>query len=126
MHVCSKMKAVCVTLCLIPLPLFHGPRIPLTAISIGLWANKEVCCHDNLTACLPVMLHGAPHQPVVGVVYNFVTDELFAAQKGKGATVNSEPLHVSQCTGEYVYACMCVAFTPSSLVNLSSLVNPVC
>lgn len=61
-----------------------------------------------LTLCLSVMLHSAPHQPIVGVVYNFVTEELFAAQTGKGATVNGKPLLVSQCTGESVCQRACV------------------
>ena len=43
------------------------------------------------------------YQPVVGVVYNFVTDELYAAEKGKGATVNGKPLRVSQCTGAVLH-----------------------
>lgn len=38
-------------------------------------------------------------QVVVGVVYNFILDQLFAAKKGGGATMNGEPIHVSQCTG---------------------------
>ncbi len=36
---------------------------------------------------------------VVGVVYNPVLDELFAARRGGGATLNGQPIHVSQ-TGE--------------------------
>ena len=39
------------------------------------------------------------HQSVVGVVYNFALDQLFAAKKGAGATMNEDPIHVSQCTG---------------------------
>ena len=49
-------------------------------MSIGLAVNKE---------------------SVVGVVYNFHLDQLFAAKKGGGATMNGKPIHVSQCTGEY-------------------------
>ena len=37
--------------------------------------------------------------PVVGVVYNFVMDQMFAARKGGGATMNGAPIHVSKCTG---------------------------
>ena len=39
-------------------------------------------------------------QSVVGVIYNFVLNQLFAAKKGGGATMNGEPIHVSSCTGE--------------------------
>ena len=38
-------------------------------------------------------------QTVVGVVYNFVFDQLYAAKKGGGATMNGKPIHVSSCTG---------------------------
>ncbi len=34
-------------------------------------------------------------RPVVGVVYNPLLDELFAAQRGRGATLNGQPIHVS-------------------------------
>jgi len=33
---------------------------------------------------------------VAGVVYNPFTDEMFTAQKGKGAFLNGEPIHVSE------------------------------
>jgi len=51
----------------------HG--IPFCAISIGIWEDGE---------------------PVAGVVYNPILDELFYAEKGKGATCNSETLSVSE------------------------------
>ncbi len=49
-------------------------RIPVFAVSIGLVVEEEA---------------------VVGVVYQPLTDELFAASKGCGATLNGEPIHVS-------------------------------
>jgi len=51
----------------------HG--IPFCAISIGLW-------EDN--------------QPIAGVVYNPILDEIYSAEKGKGAFLNSNLLKVSQ------------------------------
>ena len=36
--------------------------------------------------------------PVAGVIYNPVTDELYAARKGGGATMNGSPIHVSATT----------------------------
>ena len=57
----------------------HG--FPLSAVSIGL-AVKKV--------------------PVMGVVYNFILDQLFAAKKGGGATMNGQPITVSTCTGIYI------------------------
>ena len=59
------------------LPYIH--RFPFSAVSIGLAVDKT---------------------PVVGVVYNFVLDQMFAAQKGGGATMNGKPIHVSQCNGK--------------------------
>ena len=50
----------------------HG--IPFCAVSIGIWEGGEA---------------------VAGVVYNPVLDELFYAEKGKGAFCNGEALHVS-------------------------------
>ena len=89
-----------------------------------------------LTLCLSVMLHSAPHQPIVGVVYNFVTEELFAAQTGKGATVNGKPLLVSQCTGESVCmhvsmhvclcACVCVHMCCVCMVHLDPPFKSCC
>lgn len=52
---------------------------PFSAVSIGLAVGK---------------------QPVVGVVYNFILDQMFAAKKGGGATMNGSPMKVSGCTGE--------------------------
>jgi len=51
----------------------HG--IPFCAISIGIWEGGE---------------------PIAGVVYNPVLNELFYAEKGKGTYCNDEALHVSE------------------------------
>ena len=37
-------------------------------------------------------------QPVVGVIYNPLLDELYAAEAGKGATLNERPIHASDTT----------------------------
>lgn len=45
-------------------------------------------------------------QPLFGVVYNPLTDELFAAQRGETATLNGSPLQVSSKTeikGSYIF-----------------------
>jgi len=49
----------------------HG--IPFCAISIGIWEAQR---------------------PVAGCVYNPVLEELFYAEKGKGATLNGEPIRI--------------------------------
>jgi myo-inositol-1(or 4)-monophosphatase len=52
-------------------------RFPFTCVSIALAVQQEA---------------------VVGVVYNFVLDQMFAAKKGGGATMNGKQIHVSTCT----------------------------
>lgn len=42
-----------------------------------------------------VAMAGTDDQPLVGVVYDPVRDECFAAQHGGGATLNGRPMHVS-------------------------------
>ncbi len=51
-------------------------RVPPFAISIGLLDGDEI---------------------TLGVVYEMSHDELFAAYKGGGATLNGKPIHVSNC-----------------------------
>jgi len=51
----------------------HG--IPICCVSIGLLYNKSV---------------------IMGAVYNPMMNELFFAEKGKGATLNGEPIRVSK------------------------------
>ena len=58
--------------------VYLSARFPFSAVSIGLTVNKT---------------------PVVGVVYNFILDQMFAAKKGGGATMNGKPIQVSKCTG---------------------------
>ena len=36
--------------------------------------------------------------PLIGVIYNPFTDELYAAERGKGATLNGRPIHVTAAT----------------------------
>jgi myo-inositol-1(or 4)-monophosphatase len=51
--------------------------IALWCVSLGLLAGKEF---------------------VVGVIYNPITEELYAARRGKGATLNGKPIEVSKTT----------------------------
>jgi myo-inositol-1(or 4)-monophosphatase len=46
----------------------------------------------HFTVCVGVVENG---QPVVGAVYNPMTDASFAAAKGHGAFLNGEPIHVT-------------------------------
>eukprot|EP01094_Clydonella_sp_ATCC50884_P004344 TRINITY_DN13372_c0_g1_i1.p1 TRINITY_DN13372_c0_g1~~TRINITY_DN13372_c0_g1_i1.p1 ORF type:complete len:295 (+),score=101.37 TRINITY_DN13372_c0_g1_i1:18-902(+) len=51
-------------------------KLPMSAVSIALVVNR---------------------QPVVGVVFNPMVDELFTATRGGGAFLNNKPIHVSEC-----------------------------
>lgn len=45
--------------------------------------------------CVSIGLADSDNQPVMGVVYNPNTDELFTAIRGQGATLNGQPIHVT-------------------------------
>lgn len=71
----------------------HG--IPLNCVSIAIEHNKEI---------------------IMGCVYNPHLNELFFAEKGKGATLNDKPIHVSKET-EVIKACLVTGF-PYTYVNI--------
>lgn len=50
--------------------------------------------HDLRTSAVSVAL-AVEREPVLGVIYQPYTDELFSAVKGLGATLNGRPIHVS-------------------------------
>lgn len=50
-------------------------QYPMFAVSMGLVINQV---------------------PALGIVYNPISEELFVASKGKGATLNGKPIHVSK------------------------------
>jgi myo-inositol-1(or 4)-monophosphatase len=55
--------------------------------------TKEFVRHiPELAVCVALVEGG---EPVVGVTYNPITDEMFAAARGIGATLNEVPIHVS-------------------------------
>jgi len=51
------------------------------------------------------------HQPILGVVYNPATEELFSAEKGKGLYLNGKPVEVNQSVSE----CLTILVNPSRL-----------
>jgi fructose-1,6-bisphosphatase/inositol monophosphatase family enzyme len=52
---------------------------------------------DLATSCVSIgVLQGKI--PVLGVVYNPFRDEIYIAERGKGATLNGQPIHVGQQT----------------------------
>jgi myo-inositol-1(or 4)-monophosphatase len=48
--------------------------------------------------CVSIALTDKQGTPLVGVVYNAVSDELFSAARGFGATLNDQPIRVSNKT----------------------------
>jgi fructose-1,6-bisphosphatase/inositol monophosphatase family enzyme len=111
----------CITLTAVPwFPIFltHKPidgtanfvhRIPQVCVSIGLTMNKE---------------------PVVGVVYNPIMDELYTATKHHAASLNGTPIRVS-AVSELSSACVMVEYGSNRapekvelmLTNLRSLLT---
>lgn len=53
-------------------------RFPFCAVSIGYFEDKQAQC---------------------AVVYNPISDQMFFAERGKGAFINEKKLIVSQCSG---------------------------
>jgi myo-inositol-1(or 4)-monophosphatase len=64
----------------------HG--IPINCVSIGIEQNNEI---------------------IMGMVYNPHMNELFFAEKGKGATLNGKPIHVSKETNA-MKSCLVTGF----------------
>jgi len=54
--------------------------------------------HSFPVFAISIALSGARNDLVAGVVYQPVLDELFTAEKGKGAYLNGSPIHVSSRT----------------------------
>lgn len=71
----------------------HG--IPLNCVSIGIEKDGEM---------------------VLGAVFNPHLNEFFLAEKGKGATLNDRPIHVSNQT-ETIRACLVTGF-PYTYINM--------
>lgn len=58
--------------------------------------------------CVSVGVDG-PEGLLAGAIYNPMLDELFSAARGEGATLNGQPLRVSECT-ELNRALLCTGF----------------
>jgi myo-inositol-1(or 4)-monophosphatase len=61
-------------------------------------------------------LAGRDMRPLVGVIYDPFSDELYSAARGFGATLNSRPLHVS-ATDQLINAMLCSGFPYDSYKN---------
>lgn len=77
-------------------------RRALTEAGTGLWCLDPLDGTSNFAAGIPIfgisaaLLQGG--EAVLGVVLDPVRDELFAALRGQGATLNGEPIRVRQRT----------------------------
>lgn len=74
-------------------------QVPHTAISVGVYKNKE---------------------PFMAFVYNPILDELYYAKKGEGAFLNGEKIEVSK-EGEFQKALMATGFPYSNSTNTNDL-----
>ncbi|KAE9552299.1 hypothetical protein FO519_004485 [Halicephalobus sp. NKZ332] len=74
-------------------------RIPLVGICVGLTIKKE---------------------PVIGIVYNPISNEIFTAIKGRGAFKNGFPIHVSD-SEELSKAVICTSLGIHNLVSVGPL-----
>lgn len=66
--------------------------------------------------CVSIALAGRDGRPLMGVVYNPVADELYAAVRGGGATLNGVPMRVT-AVEDLQRAILCTGFPYDSAVN---------
>lgn len=63
------------------------------------WIIDPLDGTTNFTRGIPLLCTSIAlmrdEQPVTGVIYNPITDTLYAAERGKGAFLNGEPMHVA-------------------------------
>lgn len=74
----------------------------LAGVSTGLWHIDPLDGTVNYAHGLPIFCVSIAYeedgQAQLGVVYVPLLDEMFSAERGKGATLNGKPIHVSQET----------------------------
>jgi len=73
--------------------------IPLCSVSVALWRGM---------------------QPILGVVYDFMREEMFTGQVGQGASCNNQPIRVSS-TQEKSQGIMCTGFPVCGFFEEESL-----
>lgn len=78
-------------------------RIPWFAVSIALMKEKE---------------------PLLGIIYNPITEEFFYALKGKGAYLNDRPIKVSE-TEKLIDSLLCTGFPVSKILEKPDLFIPL-
>ncbi len=78
----------------------------------GLWCIDPIDGTSNFTRGLPYFAVSVAllreHKSVMGVVYNPVSDELFAAEAGKGAFLNGNKMLVREFSAPLAQALACV------------------
>ncbi len=76
---------------------------PACCVAIGLWAEN---------------------QPVLGVIYDFVSDKMYSGVVGEGASCNGEPMSVST-TGSYASASLATGFPSARDYSDASLADSI-
>lgn len=83
------------------------PNHSILAEESGAWGRSQICWVIDPLDGTHNFLHGFPHfcvsiaqlegdDPVVGVIYDPIRDEIFAASKGSGTTLNGRRVRVAQ------------------------------
>ncbi|MFH1398609.1 MAG: inositol monophosphatase family protein [Candidatus Woesearchaeota archaeon] len=79
---------------------FYGEEGGKTGKSEYQWVIDPIDGTSNFTAGIPIFATSIAlvknQETIVAVVYNPITKELFTAQKGRGAFLNSKKIHVSK------------------------------
>jgi len=80
----------------------------------GLWCIDPIDGTSNFFNGLPyfavsvALMRGG--QSVLGVIYDPVADEMFWAERGKGAYLNGEPMPIKECAPEFHHAMAAIDF----------------
>lgn len=80
----------------------------------GLWCIDPIDGTSNFFNGLPyfavsvALMRGG--QSVLGVVYDPVADEIFWAERGKGAYLNGEPMPIKECVPEFRHSMAAIDF----------------
>ncbi len=93
----------------------------------GLWCIDPIDGTSNFTRGLPYFAVSVAllreHKSVMGVVYNPVSDELFAAEAGKGVFLNGEKMVARECAIPLHEALACVDMKRLPVKLLKRLAN---
>ena len=79
---------------------FLGEESPRVEKGAKFWAVDPIDGTHNYSARIPIFCHSIAlvdgKTPILGVIYDPTRKEMYAAEKGKGACLNNEKIHVSK------------------------------